>query len=76
MFLKKICFLLDVMQNSVVSTQILAKIYRARFKECAYHKIKQFLTKTSENCFYIVNLYFQCKFSMRSSLSYHLSSLF
>ena len=32
-------FPLDVKQNSVVSTQILAKIYRPRFKECAYHKI-------------------------------------
>ena len=43
------------MQNSVVSTQILAKICRARLKECAYFKIKQ--TKTSENCFYIVFIF-------------------
>ena len=32
-------FPLDVMQNSVVSTQIVAKIYRPRLKECTYHKI-------------------------------------
>ena len=30
------------MQNSVVSTQILAKIYRALLKKCAYHKIQQY----------------------------------
>ena len=33
--------LLDAMQNSVVSTQIPAKIYRARLKECD-HKIQQY----------------------------------
>ena len=33
---------LDVMQNNVVSTKILAKIYRARLKECAYPKIQQY----------------------------------
>ena len=33
----------DVMQNSVVSTQILAKIYRPRLTEWAYHKIQQYL---------------------------------
>ena len=38
--LKKFHFSLDVMQNSVVSTQILAKIYGAQLKECAYHKIQ------------------------------------
>ena len=32
----------DVMQNSVVSTQILAKIYRSWLKECDYHKIQQY----------------------------------
>ena len=30
------------MQNSMVLTQILAKIYRTRYKECAYHKIQQY----------------------------------
>ena len=30
-------FPLDVMQNSMVWTQILAKVYRARLKQCAYH---------------------------------------
>ena len=30
------------MQNSVVSTQILTKIYRPRLKERAYHKIQQY----------------------------------
>ena len=30
------------MQNSVVSIQILAKIYRQRLKECAYNKIQQY----------------------------------
>ena len=41
--LKKLfSFSLDVMQNSVVSTQILAKIYRPRLKECAYHKVWQY----------------------------------
>ena len=57
-------FPLDVIQNSVVSTKILAKIYRVRLKECAYKKISSILTKTSENCIYIVNLYFWCNFSM------------
>ena len=36
------------MQNSVVSTPILAKIYKARFKECASRAI---LTKTGKTCF-------------------------
>ena len=40
MFLKT--FQLDVMQNSVVSTQILAIIFRAWLKEYDYHKIQQF----------------------------------
>ena len=35
-------FPLDVMQNSMVSTKIPAKIYRAQLKECAYHKIQQY----------------------------------
>ena len=30
------------MQNIVVPTQILAKIYRPRLKECAYNKIQQY----------------------------------
>ena len=38
-FKKKIRFPLYEMQNSVVSTQILTKIYRPRLKECAYHNI-------------------------------------
>ena len=33
-------FPLDVMQNSVVSTQILAKIYRQWLKDYAHHKIQ------------------------------------
>ena len=41
-FIKLIRFPLDVIQNSVVSAQILAKIYRPRLKECAYHKIQQY----------------------------------
>ena len=48
-------------KNSVVSTQIMPKIYRAPLK--AYHS--SVLAKTSENCFYIVNLYFPCTFAMR-----------
>ena len=39
---KNFRFPLDLMQNSVVSTQNLAKIYRPRLKECAYHKIQQY----------------------------------
>ena len=35
-------FPLDVMQNSVVSAQILAKIHIPRLKEYAYHKIQQY----------------------------------
>ena len=42
MFLKLFHFPLDVMQNSVVSIQILVKIYRPRLKECAYHKIQKY----------------------------------
>ena len=54
------------MENSVVSIQIMAKIYRSWLNECDYHSIQQFyFTKTSENCFYIVNLY-PCTFSMPS----------
>ena len=45
MFEKKIP--LEVMQNSVVSTQILAKIYRSWIKECDYHKIYD---QKCENC--------------------------
>ena len=30
------------MQNSIVSTQILAKIYRPQLKEFANHKIQQY----------------------------------
>ena len=44
--------------SSMVSAQILAKIYRVLLKECAYHKISSIMTKTSGNCFYIVNIYF------------------
>ena len=35
-------FPLDVMQNSVISTKILANIYKVRFKECDYHTILQY----------------------------------
>ena len=35
-------FPLDVMQNSMVSTHILAKINREWLKECDYHKIQQY----------------------------------
>ena len=35
-------FPLDVMRNSVVSTQILAKMYSPRLQECAYYKIQQY----------------------------------
>ena len=56
-------FPLDVMQNSVVSTKLQAKVYRPRLKEGAYHKIHSIMTKTSGNCFYIiVHLYFTCHF--------------
>ena len=41
------------MQNSVVSTQILAKIFRPRVKECAYIKFSSIMTKSSGNCFYM-----------------------
>ena len=34
--------LVDVMQNNVISTQILAKIYRSWLKECDHHKIQQY----------------------------------
>ena len=43
LFLKT--FPLDVMQNSVVSTQILARLYKPQLKECAYHKIQQYYDK-------------------------------
>ena len=35
-------FLLEIMQNSVVSTHILAKMYRSWLKECDYHKSQQY----------------------------------
>ena len=35
-------FTLDVMQKIMVSTQILAKIYRSWLKECDYDKIQQY----------------------------------
>ena len=41
-FKKLFHFPLEVMQNSILSTQILAKIYRSRLKECDYHKIQQY----------------------------------
>ena len=42
-YLKKLFrFPLDVMQNNVISTQILAKIYRSWVKECDNHKIQQY----------------------------------
>ena len=41
-FKKLFHFPLDAMQNSLVSTHILAKIYRPRLKECAYHKSQQY----------------------------------
>ena len=44
------------MQNSVVSTQILAKICKARFKECAHHKIQQY---SDQN---LLRLFLYCKF--------------
>ena len=52
------------MQNSVVSTPILAKIYRPRLKECAYHKIQQYFDQNYMywKLFYIVNSYFPCHF--------------
>ena len=53
-------FPLDVMQNSMVSNQILAKIYSARFKESAYNKIQQYFDQ------------FLCTFSMQSYLTDHL----
>ena len=48
------------MQKSVVSTQTLAKIYRAWLKECAYYKIQQYYDQTSKNCI----LYCKSMFSM------------
>ena len=45
MLLKTFFFLLDVTQNSMASTQIVAKIYTAQLKECAYHKIQQYFAK-------------------------------
>ena len=47
--LKKISFPLDIMQNNVVSTQILAKIYRSRLKECSCHKIQQYYYQNYQN---------------------------
>ena len=41
-FEKKISFPLDVMQNSVVSSKNLAKVYRQRLKECDQHNIQQY----------------------------------
>ena len=38
-------------------------------------KFSSILIKTSENCFYIVNLYFPCTFSMPSYLTIHLPLL-
>ena len=35
-------FRIHIMQHSVVSTQILVKIYRSWLKECDYHKIQQY----------------------------------
>ena len=40
--------------------------FLARLKECAYHKIQQYLNRTTGNCFHIVNLYFPCPFSTPS----------
>ena len=50
------------MQNSVASTQSLAKIFRSWWEECDYIQFISLLNKTSENCFNTVNLYFPCTF--------------
>ena len=45
--------MLDVMQNSLVSTQIIAKIYRAWLKQCAYHKIQWYFDQNKELLQYV-----------------------
>ena len=70
-------FTLDVMPNSVVSSQILPKIYRQRLNNVLIIKFSSIMTKTSVNCFYIVNLYFPCHLVnafWMAVLSYHPSS--
>ena len=64
------------MQNSVVSIQILAKIYGSLLKKVVIIRFSSILIKTSENCFYIVNLYFPCIFSMHSCWRSYLTVLF
>ena len=60
MFKKNFRFPLDVMQNSVVSTQILSKIYRAWLKECAYHKIQVYFDQNYWRKIYIFRAHLQC----------------
>ena len=65
------------MPNSVVSSQILPKIYRQRLNNVLIIKFSSIMTKTSVNCFYIVNLYFPCHLVnafWMAVLSYHPSS--
>ena len=42
MFLKTFPFPLDFMHNSLVSTEIPAKIYRSWLEDFDYHKIQQY----------------------------------
>ena len=66
--LSRFCFRipLNIMRNSVVSTQILAKIYSHGKENVNIIKFSSVLIKTGEKCFYIVNLYFLCIYSMPS----------
>ena len=55
-------FPLDIIQNSVVSTQILAKNTEHGEKNVLIIKFSSILTKTGGTYFYIVNLYFPFKY--------------
>ena len=58
MFKKLFRFPFEVVQNSVVSTQILANIIRSWLKECDYHKIQRIFDRNYWKLFY-----FYCKFT-------------
>ena len=61
----------------MVSTQSVAKINRSWLKKnVPIKKFSNILAKTSENCFYVVNLYFQSSFSMPSSWRSYLTVRF
>ena len=52
-------FPLDVMRNSVFSTQILTKIYRPRLKECDYHETQQYYDQNKWKLFlYCKSIFF------------------